>query len=169
MAGPRDNDTAGRGRMRASRADREQTIEGLKVAFVQGRLDTGELDARVGQAFAARTYAELAALTADLPAAPAADRPPRAPAPAPAGKRPGQRAVAWGLLAGPVACLLAVLAVFGPRMMAGAGILFALSAAMLGGLLMLYSWLDKRASRQRLPARANATRHGTMHSASLRS
>ena len=30
----------------------------------------GELDARAGQAFAARTYADLAALTADIPAGP---------------------------------------------------------------------------------------------------
>lgn len=40
----------------------------LKAAFVQGRLTKSELDARAGQAFAARTYADLAALTADLPA-----------------------------------------------------------------------------------------------------
>jgi hypothetical protein len=83
MTGPRDETTAGRGRMRASQADREQTIEVLKIAFVQGRLDPGELDARAGQAFTARTYAELAALTADIPAAPAAVRPPRQPRPGP--------------------------------------------------------------------------------------
>jgi len=47
--------------MRASHADREQVVELLKVAFVQGRLDSGELDARVGQALTARTYADLAA------------------------------------------------------------------------------------------------------------
>jgi hypothetical protein len=40
----------------------------LKAAFVQGRLTRDELDLRVGQALAPRTYAELAALTADLPA-----------------------------------------------------------------------------------------------------
>jgi len=39
----------------------------LKVAFVQGRLTKDELDARLGQTLASRTYAELAALTADLP------------------------------------------------------------------------------------------------------
>jgi len=54
--------------MRASHVDRERVVEVLKAAFVQGRLDKGELDARVGQAFASRTYAELAALTADIPA-----------------------------------------------------------------------------------------------------
>ena len=40
----------------------------LKAAFVQGRLVKDEFDLRVGQALAPRTYAELAALTADLPA-----------------------------------------------------------------------------------------------------
>jgi Domain of unknown function (DUF1707) len=60
----------GRGRLRASHADREQVIEVLKVAFVQGRLTRDELDSRVGQAFASRTYAELAALTADIPVEP---------------------------------------------------------------------------------------------------
>jgi Domain of unknown function (DUF1707) len=155
MPGPRDQETAGaaagRGRMRASRADREQTIQVLKIAFVQGRLDKGELDTRVSRAFSARTYADLATLTADIPAAPAAASTPRRPAPARARKRTSQKAVVWGLVAGPMACLLVVLVVFGPKLMAGAGILFALSAAMLGGLLVLYSWLDKRAKGQRLP------------------
>ena len=40
----------------------------LKAAFVQDRLTKDEFDLRVGQAFTARTYAELATLTADLPA-----------------------------------------------------------------------------------------------------
>jgi len=71
MAGPGDETAGGRGRLRASHADREQAIEVLKAAFVQGRLTKGEFDARVGQGFASRTYADLAAVTADLPAAPA--------------------------------------------------------------------------------------------------
>ena len=61
-------DEAGRGHLRASHADREHVVGMLKTAFVQGRLTKDELDARVGQTFASRTYAELAALTADLPA-----------------------------------------------------------------------------------------------------
>ena len=61
--------------MRASHADREQAIEALKVAFVQGRLDKQELDARVGRVFASRTYLELTAVTADIPPAPAPARP----------------------------------------------------------------------------------------------
>mgnify|MGYP003907948353 CR=1 FL=1 len=66
--------------MRASHADREQVIETLKAAFVQGRLDRDEFDLRVGQTFASRTYAELAALTAGIPARLAAAKPP-VPAP----------------------------------------------------------------------------------------
>jgi len=57
-----------RGHLRASHADREQVIETLKAAFVQGRLDRDEFDLRVDQTYASRTYAELAALTADIPA-----------------------------------------------------------------------------------------------------
>jgi hypothetical protein len=43
-------------------------IDMLKAAFVQGRLTWDEFDMRVGQALAARGYARLAALTADIPA-----------------------------------------------------------------------------------------------------
>jgi DNA-binding MarR family transcriptional regulator len=67
----------GRGHLRACHADREQVIGVLQAAFVQGRLGRDELDARVGQALAARTYADLATLTADLPAGLAAAEPPR--------------------------------------------------------------------------------------------
>ena len=79
MAGPGDETAGGargRGHLRASHADRAQAIEVLKAAFVQGRLTKDEFDARVGQGFASRTYAELATVTADLPAAPAV-APPR--------------------------------------------------------------------------------------------
>jgi len=54
--------------LRASRADRERVIDLLKAAFTQGRLDRNEFDARIGQALASRTYGELAAITADIPA-----------------------------------------------------------------------------------------------------
>ena len=82
MTGPQDPAAAGRGRLRAGHADREQAIDTLKTAFVHGQLTKDELDARAGQALAARTYADLAALTADIP-----PRPPAARAGAPA--RPG--------------------------------------------------------------------------------
>ena len=54
------------GRLRATDADREQVIDVLKAAFVQGRLTKDELDARADRALAAQTCADLAALTADL-------------------------------------------------------------------------------------------------------
>ena len=54
--------------LRAARADRERVIDLLKAAFVQGRLARDEFDERVGQALASRTYGELAAVTADIPA-----------------------------------------------------------------------------------------------------
>lgn len=56
------------GYMRASTADRERAIDVLKDAFAEGRLTQEEFEQRAGQAFSARTYAELAGLTADLPA-----------------------------------------------------------------------------------------------------
>ena len=55
--GPGDDlaaSAAGRGRLRASHADREQVIGTLKAAFVQGMLAKDEFDLRVGQVFAAR-------------------------------------------------------------------------------------------------------------------
>jgi hypothetical protein len=60
----------GTGRLRASHADREQVVDVLKTAFVQGRLAKDEFVERMGQAFTARTYAELAALIAGIPAGP---------------------------------------------------------------------------------------------------
>jgi hypothetical protein len=81
MAGPGDELAAaegrGRGELRASHADREQVIGTLKAAFVQGMLAQDEFDQRVGQALASRTYAELAALTADLPVKPIAAQSPK--------------------------------------------------------------------------------------------
>jgi hypothetical protein len=73
------NDVAGRGRLRASHADREQVIGTLKTAFVQGRLTEDEFGARVDQAYASRTYAELAEATTGIPAGLATTRAPRDP------------------------------------------------------------------------------------------
>jgi hypothetical protein len=60
----------GYGAMRASTADRERAIDVLKAAFAEGRLDHDEYAERVGRVYSSRTYAELAALTADLPIGP---------------------------------------------------------------------------------------------------
>jgi hypothetical protein len=76
ITGPEDGAGAGRGHLRAARADREHVIDLLKAAFVQGRLTKDELDARAGQALTARTYAQLAALTDDIPTGPQTARPP---------------------------------------------------------------------------------------------
>jgi hypothetical protein len=57
-------------------------VDSLKDAFVQGRLAKDEFDSRVDHALAARTHADLATLTADLPAMPPAAQPPRKPVPA---------------------------------------------------------------------------------------
>jgi Zn-dependent protease len=56
--------------MRASRADRDRSLEVVKASFVEGRLTKEELDLRVGQVLVSRFFAELMALTADLPVGP---------------------------------------------------------------------------------------------------
>jgi hypothetical protein len=62
----------GRGELRASHTDRDSVVELLRVAAGDGRLTADELDERLELALTARTYSELAALIADLPAAPGA-------------------------------------------------------------------------------------------------
>jgi Domain of unknown function (DUF1707) len=54
----------------AGSADRERAVSVLRAGFTEGRLTQDELDDRVAQAYAARTYGQLWALTADLPAGP---------------------------------------------------------------------------------------------------
>lgn len=51
----------------AASADRERAVGVLRAGFAEGRLNQDELDERVAQAYAARTYGQLWALTADLP------------------------------------------------------------------------------------------------------
>jgi hypothetical protein len=82
------------GPLMASDADREQVIDMLTAAFAQGRLTKQELDLRAGQAFAARTYAELAALLADLPAGQTRTQLARKPARAQT-RQQVDKAVAW--------------------------------------------------------------------------
>ena len=79
MTGPGDEVEAaarGPGGLRASHADREQAIEIVKAAFARGQLTMGELEARVGQVLAARTYAELSAVTVGISSRSDLDRPP---------------------------------------------------------------------------------------------
>ncbi len=51
----------------ASSADRERAVGVLRAGFAERRLTQDELDERVAEAYAARTYGQLWALTADLP------------------------------------------------------------------------------------------------------
>jgi hypothetical protein len=154
---------AGRGDLRAAHADREQVIGVLKAAFVQGMLAKDEFDLRVGQAFALRTYAELAALTADIPAGLAPAPPPQPPwAPGEPGlPRPGLvLTVATVIYAGvwPVAFLLPD---SGQDHEPQAGIALATTATLFYVLLMLTlgtqifaNWLDQRSARQLPPGPA---------------
>lgn len=64
MTGPIDP------RLRASDSDREAVAEQLREAHTEGRLTLEELEDRLGKTYAARTFADLAPLTADLPPRP---------------------------------------------------------------------------------------------------
>jgi hypothetical protein len=87
---------AGRGRLRASDADREQVIDTLKAAFVQGWLTKDELGARAGQVLASRTYEELSAITADIPAVLIEAPLPPKPAQVRTWRPINKKVVAWG-------------------------------------------------------------------------
>lgn len=54
--------------VRASDAEREQTVALLQTSFTDGRLTQAELEERTAAAYNAQTRAELRDLTADLPA-----------------------------------------------------------------------------------------------------
>jgi hypothetical protein len=88
----------GHSRLIVSQADREQILEALKAAFVQGRLTKDELDHRVGQALA--TYAELDALTADIPARWRETQPPK-----PARESRNRKVIQRGTAAGATASM----------------------------------------------------------------
>jgi hypothetical protein len=159
MAGLEDEIAAAEGRdrgdLRASHADREQATEQLKVAFVQGRLDKDEFDARVGQALTARTNTEVAAVTDGLPAAPTAALPP------PAGVQGEARVQRPGAVLAAATAIYAgtwLLAFFLPRTsegepMAGANLVVAATIAYSVMLVfavgrILTGWQDRRSARQ---------------------
>lgn len=75
LSGPADH-----GLMRVSDSDREQAAEVLREAAGHGRITMDELDERLELAYAAKTYADLAVVTRDLP---------QAGQPAAAAARPG--------------------------------------------------------------------------------
>jgi Domain of unknown function (DUF1707) len=158
MASPGDETTAGSGgHLRASHADRDHVIDGLKAAFVEGRLEQDEFAQRVSRALASRTYADLGALTADLP-------PARLPAqpPAPAREPMSRNTIAaiWGTFAGAVllACWNLLPESSGPvEMLMLLGSFIVLAAGPLGWLLVFHDWLEKRGPRQTAAGRPPGT------------
>jgi hypothetical protein len=73
-----------RQQMRASDQDREEVVGRLRAALDEGRLKMPEYVERMGLAYDAVTYADLAPLHADIPAATGLARPAQAaPAPQP--------------------------------------------------------------------------------------
>jgi hypothetical protein len=150
IAGPGDEKTAAaaaNGRLRAAHADRDHVIDVLKAAFVQGRLAKNEFDLRVSQTLTSRTYGDLAALTADLPAGLAATAVPRKPAPVP-GQPQVNQPLMWSTgaltLVG-VASIVAALPTNGFLLLV-AGVLTVLICAPVAGTLMLDLWRGKRPS-----------------------
>jgi DUF1707 SHOCT-like domain len=166
MTGPDESGLASRGHLRAAQADREQTITVLKAAYAQGRLTKDELEARAGQAFASRTYAELATLTADLPAdSPAAGS--AAARPAAGGPPPGTPARTMAKAVGRTGiCLLVAVALAEGAFLTGNFLLivaacFALIAA--SGFLgygILDAWQQRR-FRSQLPPGSGRRRRGS--------
>jgi hypothetical protein len=85
--------------LRAADTDRTAVAEALGAHMSAGRLTVAEFDERLSRAYAAKTYGELAELTADLPSLtpvrqPKSTTPVPAPRPHPAGACGGQGA--WG-------------------------------------------------------------------------
>ena len=108
MTGPQGPAAAGRDQLRAGHADRDEVVEVLKDAFVDGRLTKDEFGARADRALAARTRADLTALLADLPPLPAW------PGPDPAGPvRPPAAARRWPLARATVGSALCLVLAFG--------------------------------------------------------
>ena len=134
----------GRGRVRTSRADREQAIDVLKAAFVQGRLTKDEFDARVARALVPQTYAELATLTDDLP-----DEPTPVAAPRPGGLA---RAGAYVTIVAGLCLVAAISNGDGNPLTVLGGVLFFSPVWLLAlaGLLALHARIDRRAAG-RLP------------------
>jgi hypothetical protein len=152
MAGPRDEIAGGAGdhRLRASHTDREQVIDVLKAAFVQGMLAKDEFDLRVSQVLASRTCADLNPVTADIPAGLTAAQPPPEPA-RESDDHKFFKALACVLVALPSAAVGAGLSAVHDstpgQVIIGVILLACVLAVPATGLVMLHSWLEKRESR----------------------
>ena len=153
-AGREDGTAAGLGRLRTSRADREQAVDVLKAAFVQGRLAKDEFDSRVGQVFASRTYADLDALTADIPDEVISAQPPAEHAPEVGRVLSFKTAACVGAVgAGPSMTSAVVVLAQSSGVPAVAGVLFVgltglFVAGLLAALLILGSWIARRPQRR---------------------
>ena len=161
MARPGDEIEAGmggRGDLRASRADREQVIDRLKVAFVQGRLGKDEFDVRVSHVLASRTYADLAVLTADILTEPTGAQP-LGPA-RQSDSVPAPKTIARVTAAGAGASMVfigAELIKSGGNLAVGVvvvGLTGLLAAALIAGLLLVLSIVFKKISRRQPAQRA---------------
>jgi hypothetical protein len=134
----------------------------LKAAFVQGRLAKDELDARAGEAFAARTYAELAAITADLPVGLIAALPPGRPGPARA--RPSMGGVVAGAaLIIPLPAFVAAAFLTDSERLTTWFVFFAslyFALWIVAGAQMLANWHDKRSRGQPPPQRTRGRAPG---------
>jgi Domain of unknown function (DUF1707) len=154
MTAGREDETAGaQGQLRSSRAEREQAIDVLKSAFVQGRLGKDEFDLRVGQALASRTYADLAALTADVPSHVASAEVSDEHASAPGRVLSFKTAARVGAVgAGPSVASAAVVLAQSSGVPAVIGVLAVgltglIVAALLTALLMVLSWVVRRSQQ----------------------
>jgi hypothetical protein len=61
------SDMSARDQIRAADADRDKAAERLREALAEGRLDLDELDERLRDVYAARTFGDLDRVLADLP------------------------------------------------------------------------------------------------------
>jgi hypothetical protein len=152
-AGREDGAAGALGQLRTSYADREQAIDVLKAAFVQGRLAKDEFDLRVGQVFASRTYADLDALTADIPSAVTSAQPSAVHAREPGRVLSFKTAARVGAVgASPSMASAAVVMMQSSRVPTVVGVLLVgltgvFVAGLLAALLMLLSWVVRRSRR----------------------
>jgi hypothetical protein len=159
MTGPGDDRTAAaasHGHLRAGHADRDRTVSELKAAFVQGRLARDEFEQRLGHALTSRTYADLSAVTADLPAG-LVPAPPPEPA-RDADHRTAVKGIAALTALSTIRWLIVAVRDTGASGFFGSSLFFVLIVlivvpGMSAGLLLLHSRLEKRASQQSLPGR----------------
>jgi Domain of unknown function (DUF1707) len=152
-AGREDWRAGALGQLRTSHADREQAIDLLKAAFVQGRLTKDEFELRVGQVLASRTYADLGVLTADIPDGVTSAQPSAEDA-----REPGRvlsfktAALVGAVGASPSMASAAAVMVQSSGVPAVVGVLLVsltglFVAGLLAALLMLLSWVVRRSQR----------------------